>query len=144
MRTALVFAFLLLGCDTATVQPCTNIPEGGCPLNYGQSCSDPACSATYACTPGNKWELRDTCPPHEGGLPMDAGATDGAPKDASIDAPPGAFGGPGCADLQMPDCPLGTVLLCTNGCCGCEDLFVCKNGGWDLWGSCGPDGAIPQ
>ena len=39
-------------------------------------------------------------------------------------APFGAFGGPGCADLEPPDCPLGLALSC-NACCGCEDLFVC-------------------
>jgi hypothetical protein len=139
-----LFLFLLLaGCDSAIDQPCTNIPAGGCPLAYGQSCSDPACAAVYACNPGNKWELKMTCPPREGGMPTDAGA-EASPKDASIDAPPGAFGGPGCVDLQMPDCPLGVALICTSGCCGCEDLFVCQDGGWNAWGTCGPDGAVPK
>lgn len=142
MRGAVLLAVLLLGCDSAIDRPCTNIPDGGCPLAYGKSCDDPACAATYACLPGNKWERRATCPQREAGA-ADAGP-EAAPKDASIDAPPGAFGGPGCADLQMPDCPLGTALLCTNGCCGCEDLFVCRDGGWDPWGTCGPDGAVPQ
>lgn len=68
---------------------------------------------------------------------------DAGVRDASIDVE-GAFGGPGCVDLQMPDCPLGVALTCPSGCCGCEDLFVCKNGGWDLWGSCGVDGAVPR
>lgn len=130
-----VLLLFLVQCDSATVQPCTNIPEGGCPLQHGLSCSDPTCVATYACRPGNQWELREKCPPREAGAP-DAGI-DASPKDAAIDAPPGAFGGPGCADLQMPDCPLGTALLCTNGCCGCEDLYVCRDGGWDYWGTCG-------
>jgi hypothetical protein len=56
--------------------------------------------------------------------------------DASIDAPPGAYGGPGCGALQSPDCSLGFALACPSGCCDCEDLFVCENGGWNAWGSC--------
>lgn len=142
MKRLLLFLILLGHCDAAAGRPCTNIPEGGCPLAFGQSCNDPACSAVYACLPGNQWELRGACAPHEAGA-MDAG-TEAALKDSNIDAPPGAFGGPGCADLQMPDCPLGVAILCTSGCCGCEDLFVCQDGGWDLWGACGPDGALPK
>jgi hypothetical protein len=69
---------------------------------------------------------------------VDAGAP--VSIDASIDAPPGAFGGPGCPSLQTPDCALGLALACDIHCCGCEDLFVCEEGGWALWGYCGDAG----
>ncbi len=128
--------------DGETVQPCTGIPAGGCPLSHGVACDDPACDAVYACRSGNVWELDHKCPPR-----ADAGPKDGAvppeaapPFDASIDAPPGAYGGPGCGLLQAPDCALGTALSCPSGCCGCEDLFVCQGGGWALWGSCSDAG----
>ncbi len=84
MKHTLLLALLLGRCDASSVRPCTNIPDGGCPLAYGQSCKDPACAAIYACLPGNQWELRGTCPPHDASA-MDAGA-EAAPKDASIDA----------------------------------------------------------
>lgn len=143
MRRAFAALALLSACDSATARPCTGIPEGGCPLEYGTSCADPSCAAVYACGPGDRWELRAVCPARDAAAP-DGAADAGAPRDASIDAPPGAFGGPGCADLQPPDCSLGAALLCSSGCCGCEDLFVCADGGWDLWGACGPDGAVHQ
>jgi len=144
---ALFAAALLPSCsDGETAQPCTDIPTGGCPLSRGLACDDPACEAVYLCRQGNVWELDRRCPAR------DAAARDGAPAsdasdastpfDAAIDAPPGANGGPGCGPLQLPDCALGLALACSSGCCGCEDLYVCENGGWALWGACGPDGGI--
>jgi len=136
-----------LACDDGPVaQPCSNIPEGGCPIARGVSCNDPACEAVYACRPGNVWELLYRCPEHEGGArpaPLDASVDEPAapPFDASIDAPEGAFGGPGCPSLQAPDCSLGLALSCGAGCCGCEDLYVCEEGGWTLWGVC-TDGGV--
>jgi len=134
-----LFLLAFVACDSAISMPCTNIPDGGCPLSYGVACMDPACSATYACLPGNKWELRETCPPRDASV-QDATKMDSA-RDVSTDVE-GAFGGPGCLDLQLPDCSLGEALTCPSGCCGCEDLYVCRNMGWDLWGTCAPDGAI--
>lgn len=125
--------------DDAVVTPCTDIPPGGCPQSRGVACEDPACEAVYACRPGNVWELERRCPPREGGGPRDASTPEAeaaAPLDASIDAPPGAFGGPGCGVLQTPDCPLGLALACAPSCCDCEDLFVCEGGGWSFWGTC--------
>lgn len=81
------------------------------------------------------------CPsydPDAGQLP-DAGSRTTI-VDASPDAPPGSYGGPGCQLLEEPDCQLGLALACSNGCCGCEDLFVCTNGAWELWGSCSDAG----
>jgi hypothetical protein len=133
--------------DGPTPQECSDIPKGGCPLSRGVACEDPACEATYACRENNVWELAERCPPREAGGPTDAFVplAPDAPLDASIDAPPGAYGGPGCPSLVAPDCALGVALACGGaGCCGCEDLFVCENGGWDLWGVCGPSGPEPR
>ncbi len=126
--------------DNPTVEECTNIPAGGCPLSHGVACEDPTCDALYACRAGNVWELDRTCPPHEAGAPREA-STDAQPEasrpfDASADAPPGANGGPGCGPLQTPDCSLGFALACPSGCCDCEDLYVCENGGWSYWATC--------
>lgn len=126
--------------DPAAVETCTNIPAGGCPLSHGIACADPICDAVYACRAGNVWELDRSCPPHEAGAPREASA-DARPEasrpfDASADAPPGANGGPGCGPLQPPDCALGFALACPSGCCDCEDLFVCDNGGWSYWATC--------
>jgi hypothetical protein len=135
--------------DDPTPHPCTGIPTGGCPLSYGVACEDPSCTAVYRCLPNNQWELDHMCPPLEAGAPeaglpaSDAGDASAPPFDADIDAPPGAFGGPGCDPLQAPDCPLGTALACGTSCCGCEDLFVCQNGGWSAWGYCGDAGPVP-
>lgn len=125
----------------ATAQPCTDIPAGGCPISRGLACDDPACAAVYACRSGNVWELERTCPPRDAGAldaspPADAAIEAAPPFDASADAPPGANGGPGCGPLQPPDCSLGFALACSSGCCGCEDLFVCESGGWNLWSTC--------
>ena len=126
--------------DPAAVEACTSIPAGGCPLSHGIACQDPSCEALYACRTGNVWELDRTCPPREAGAPReastDAEADASRPFDASADAPPGANGGPGCGPLQAPDCTLGFALACPSGCCDCEDLYVCENGGWSYWATC--------
>lgn len=135
----------VVACEDASIAvPCSNIPPGGCPLSRGVACEDPACEAVYLCREGNVWELREHCPPREAGV-VDGGSADVAspsPFDAGVyDVPPGAFGGPGCTSLQIPDCSLGLALACGEGCCGCEDLFVCEDRGWNLWGAC-VDGRI--
>lgn len=136
--------------DGETVQPCTDIPAGGCPLSRGLACSDPACEAVYLCRSGNVWELDRRCPARDASVrdaqeaPDAAAPIDAAPIDAAIDAPPGANGGPGCGPLQQPDCALGLALVCPSGCCGCEDLYVCESGGWALWGTCSPDAGIQR
>jgi len=140
---AVVVLTALASCDDGpTAEPCTNVPAGGCPLSRGVACEDPSCEAVYACRPGNVWELERTCPPRapvEAGGGADAAAdapNEARPFDAAADAPPGAAGGPGCAPLQTPDCALALALACPSGCCGCEDLFVCENGGWTYWSTC--------
>src|SRR5262249_46641787 len=119
---------------------CTNVPPGGCPLSHGQACNDPACEAAYACEPGGVWRFDHACPTRDAGPDAAPDAPPDAqpppPRDAAgFDVPPGANGGPGCADLEPPDCPLGVAIGCNN-CCGCEDLFVCSDGGWNAWGAC--------
>jgi hypothetical protein len=132
--------------DTSTAAACVDIPANGCPDDDGADvCQDPTCSSAYSCQNG-KWVFDRSCPPHDGGA-SDGGSfvPESATRDVGvIDAPPGAYGGPGCVDLQPPDCSLGTALSCggQQDCCGCEDLFVCDNGGWDLWGTCVDGGAM--
>lgn len=136
--------------DTLNAQPCRGIPEGGCPLSHGLACDDPTCVAAYACTPGGAWVFDHPCPGHgdAGGDASTADVRDArseayVPRDANIDVP-GANGGPGCPDLQPPDCPLGLALACGSAsCCDCIDLFVCTNGGWNLWGTC-DNGALAE
>ena len=145
--TVAVLAILASCSDAPTAERCSDIPAGGCPLSNGVACGDPTCTAVYACRPNKVWELDHACPPYEAGVPAEASgeafdaAADASPQgshpfDASIDAPPGASGGPGCATLQAPDCTLGFALACPTGCCGCEDLFVCQNGGWSYYATC--------
>jgi hypothetical protein len=140
---------VVAACDTPpTATRCTNIPEGGCPRQYGVSCEDLSCAAIYLCRAGNVWELERTCPARDGAA-GDASGGDagegGSSRDVDTDVE-GAWGGPGCAPLQPPDCMLGTAVACGGqaGCCGCDDLYVCRDGGWDLWGFCGPGGPTPQ
>lgn len=137
-------AWLVLACDSGPAPvTCYGIPDGGCPNEGTDTCIDPTCAAVYDCLADGGWGLDYTCPVREGGA-MDAPVTDSMPSDAGydVDAPPGAFGGPGCVDLQTPDCPLGTVLVCGGGCCGCQDLYVCDDGGWDIWGQCTDAGPV--
>lgn len=153
-KRALTALCLLCGCLAACTggpsgATCVDIPAGGCPAQSGADvCSDVTCGAVYDCENGS-WVLDQTCPPHGDGGSADA--SDAAhdapvPVDAGIDAPPGAFGGPGCVDLQPPDCALGTALVCggASDCCGCQDLFVCADGGWSPWGACVDGGVVEQ
>ena len=135
--------------DVPAAPECKDIPAGGCPSSFGSACDDPTCAVLYVCTSVGAWSKVRECPARDAGpdaSASDDGSTD-APadtrvaRDVDIDAP-GEFGGPGCQDLQPPDCPLGIAASCPNGCCGCEDLFVCSGGGWNAWGFCGDGGAL--
>jgi hypothetical protein len=140
-----------------TPQPptCTDIPDGGCPVDYDADfCIDPTCDTLYSCT-SSGWVQIGTCPPH----PMPEAGPDVADvveaacaSDANVlaDAPPGALGG-GCQPpLDDTDCQLGTALLCNpscnplNDCCGCQDLYVCVDSNWVLWGECTEAGVVPN
>ena len=134
------------GCQESLSQsPCKDVPAGGCPLAHGRACADPTCAAAYACNPDGTWTLDHVCAGHDASVP-EASAPDASDASAppafdaaGIDAA-GASGGPGCEPLQSPECSLGLALACPSGCCGCEDLFVCDQGGWSPWGSCGDAG----
>ncbi len=140
-----VSGLLLAGCeDVALPEPCANIPDGGCPRKGSQVCTDPTCEAVYVCTADRTWQLDSVCAAREAGVvAVDAGrdaavgdATVSRLRDGAIDVP-GASGGPGCSALEEPDCPLGAAQACPlSSCCGCDDLFVCANGGWSVWGKC--------
>jgi hypothetical protein len=124
---------------------CVGIAEGGCPSTSkrgGDACLDPACSALYVCNADRSWtfELAARC------WAADASLRDAAMlRDVSVDAPPGAGGGPGCESLVSPDCTLLEALSCAAAsCCGCEDIFICENGGWSNWGSCASGAIVPN
>jgi hypothetical protein len=130
--------------DTTPPVPCRDIPIGGCPAANGDPCFDKACLNAFDCV-GGTWKFNHACTENEAGAPVDAGADASlSPFDAAgFDAPPGAFGGPGCPTLQTPDCPLGAALSCSaSDCCGCVDLFVCASGGWNAWGTCSADAGV--
>ncbi len=135
---------IALACETQTaIVSCHDIPDGGCPVQGGAECQDPTCAAAYVCLPDGGWQLSHICPPSDATIPDVANETTVSDAGYDIDAPPGSFGGPGCTSLEPPDCELGTVLLCNSGCCGCQDLFVCVNGGWNAWGACTDAGPTP-
>jgi hypothetical protein len=134
-------------CSNPPVQAvCQDLAAPACPTEFDADvCMDPECASVYACDNG-AWSLVTTCPNYsaEAGVhPVEAGPEAASMFDAPFDAPPGAFGGPGCVDLEEPDCSLGTALACSGAsdCCGCMDLYVCNSGGWQLWGQC-VDGGV--
>lgn len=158
-RTSLLLALrlcglllLLVGCDSEPNSvTCTDVPDGGCPLDNGANvCMDPTCNAVYACGADGGWILQQVCPPHphDASAPVDASdaGEGGAEFDVKIDVPPGGNGGPGCTGLELPDCTAAEGLACVNtvDCCGCVDLWVCDNGGWDIWGECVDGGIVLQ
>ncbi|HEY2514469.1 MAG TPA: hypothetical protein VGI39_26575 [Polyangiaceae bacterium] len=142
------------GCDnSAQVAPvCHDIPANGCPLEP-DACQDPTCAATYTCNSDGTWSFAAKCngfnPDAGHPQPLDAGVQG---FDASgFDVPPGAYGGPGCDqnDLTEPDCTVSVGLACESSggkdpCCGCETLFTCADGGWNVWGECFADGGIVE
>ncbi len=125
---------------------CSDLAPPACPTEADADvCIDVECASVYSCDNGS-WTFVETCPNYSadaGVYPVEAGPDTSSQFDAPFDAPPGAFGGPGCVDLEMPDCALGTALACagTADCCGCMDLYVCGSGGWEPWGEC-VDGGI--
>ena len=130
---------------------CTNIPAGGCPGADGTNCVDPTCAAIYERQSDCSWTFVQDCPGYV--APADAAvahgdgssSADGGPTitDAAFPLPEGAAGGPGCTELETPDCPLALAAGCGASCCGCQNLFVCSDGGWNAWGVCGDAGPSP-
>ena len=135
--------------DTSPDVPCMNIPLGGCPNGGADACQDSTCYNIFNCVSGN-WTLDHACPRPDAGGDNSLDAAPEAQEQSAfdargIDAPPGAGGGPGCIDLEMPDCALEVALVCSSSdCCGCQDLFVCQPSGWVAWGTCSADaGVVP-
>jgi len=154
---AVVGAALLIACSDPTILPyCTDIPAGGCPgADAGLCVADPTCSAIYLRETDCTWTLVHRCAGNHatdaaahGDATSDAGVVDGsvgldaAVRDAGFNLPEGAAGGPGCTGLELPDCAVEEALVCGGSCCGCQSLFVCVNGGWNLWGSCADGGVV--
>jgi hypothetical protein len=137
--------------DTSPPIPCVDAPPDGCPEDFGADvCQDRRCDSVYACNDGH-WAFVRACGARDGASDPDVPEVDGDAgynRDslADLDAPSGAFGGPGCIPLQAPDCPLGVALVCSSSvdCCGCQDLFLCADGGWEPWGLCADGGIIAR
>lgn len=163
MRRVLLAVAIAVACvvacgafeDLPDQQSCREIPEGGCPAPFETegdptgNCADPTCSALYACGGDDAgWTLIAKCPPRDAAvdgshLPEAESPDAHDLRDVAFDVPPGASGGPGCTDLEAPDCPLSLVLACpANQCCCCQDLYVCMDGGWNVWGECKDGGAV--
>jgi len=142
---------LALACSDPTLNKyCTGIPAGGCPGLGTTNCEDHTCKAIYSDDPSTcEWTFVAACPdyvpPHDAGV--DVATEDGGndadirARDAGFQLPDGASGGPGCPDLEAPDCPVATATLCSD-CCGCQELYVCTGGGWNPWGQCSDAGTI--
>jgi hypothetical protein len=156
LAAALLGYALATACTEAPVHDyCTDIPVGGCPGLDAMNCEDTTCAAIYSDNDSScVWTLVQKCPnykpPVDAGHDGDAadGSSDGSPRDASLrDAgfllPQGANGGPGCPDLEAPDCPVELALQCAY-CCGCQDLYVCVDAGWNLWGECDEGGGVSE
>ena len=154
-------ALIVVACQGTLIAPtdCGVIPAGGCIDKGGtvDQCGDPACTALYSCAGDSPtaltgvWVHGRDCPARPAPVAVDSGTEDAAPdasprSDAGLpsDLPPGAFGGPDCVSLEIPDCALAVGYGCPTDCCGCEELFVCKAGGWDSWGSCVDDVPTPR
>ena len=158
-RAFLVAALSLMsaGCpDQTVIRYCVDIPaSGGCPGNDLTACGGPTCTSVYSCDHSNgAWTYVGSCPSNDGGVEA-AAAADArdadanrladaqlARRDVSIDAPPGAAGGPGCLGLESPDCTLAGAIDCMTSCCRCQDLYVCADGGWSAWGACVDGGRL--
>src|ERR1700761_658842 len=125
---AVALALEVLGAckDPPPPATCADLGPPACPEDNGADvCDDPTCASVYSCQDGT-WVFLHDCSgydPEAGPHPVEAGEA-GPAFDANVDAPPGAFGGPGCVDLETPDCTLGTGIACVDepGCCDCTDL----------------------
>ncbi len=162
LPAAFAVGVLVAACSNSGFAPyCTGIPAGGClyaaSADGATNCSsDPTCAALYTSSATCAWTLVQKCPmdlpPTDAGAPRDGSADtrdaeagfqlDAYLRDAGFVVPSGAGGGPGCEDLEFPDCSLDEALACGEGCCGCADLYVCADGGWNDWGDCDDAGAI--
>lgn len=146
-----VVAVLAACNDPLPTFACEDIPAGGCPTKSIDVCVDGTCAAVYRCNADATWSKVRDCPAQPAAADAGLDANDAAAeashrgRDAGLDAPPGASGGPGCLALQPPECSLGYALACDpDDCCGCDDVFVCADGGWSAWGTCNGGALTPS
>lgn len=123
--------------QSAPVEPCGQIPEGGCPVGRGGTCKDPTCSGTYDCE-GGEWTLLEACmngSSSSSGLPSTSSSTgSGQGGSCGVTFDFGGLDTSGCVpDLETPDCPVLAAETCS-ACEGCEDFFVC----WSVAADCAP------
>jgi hypothetical protein len=146
---------LISACTAAPLHDfCTDIPEHGCPGTDSTNCEDTTCAAIYSNDSSCVWTFVVKCPnfrPHVDAGPdaadadasRDGEARDARVRDAGFVLPQGASG-EGCSpELESPDCPVELALQCAY-CCGCQDLYVCVDAGWNLWGECDDGGGIRE
>jgi hypothetical protein len=140
-------AAVVFACSSSVLRNfCTEIPDGGCPAGAAgadaSNCVDPLCAALYSPDQNCNWTLVQECPDYK--PPMDAGHPDAwadadarVPLDAHLrDAGvilPDTNASACDVDLQSPDCTPQEAVLGPS-CNGCESLYVCEDGGWNLWG----------
>lgn len=128
-------------------ETCSDIPDGGCPIDRGGSCADPTCDAIFLCNNG-LWSLETKCPAQqvpEGGTGSGGSGTGGsAPTPCTTDP----VGDAGCTvvnldagdtatectpDLMDGDCPWQVAQgSCVECVCltGCLDFYTCTPAGW--------------
>jgi hypothetical protein len=148
-RPSLLLALALLmlpvpwACGSSPeVQPCGEIPEGGCPIGRGGSCDDAACAALHDCLEG-EWTEVETCP-GTGTVAASSGAGGsgaGGCEPVVIDRTGETDG---CTpDHQEPDCPAVAAEVCPDPCAtGCVDFFLCVEEGWIDVATCDESGQL--
>jgi hypothetical protein len=143
LATAVVLGLgLVVGaCGDEELRPCKSIPEGGCPLDRGGSCDDPACEMLYACFDG-AWEEHERCGAgtESTSASVSASSSTGGCTPFAIDRT-GETGG--CApDLLEPDCPADALETCAPCSLGCVDFYLCTGDGWTNVAHCSEEGDV--
>ncbi len=133
-------------CDdgVGVYERCPALGAEGCPGNSLTACDDPACAFVSSCDlRSGIWQRVGSCRRDGGtgdGAASDADESEGAPTDGAGWRDVGARtdGGPDevCPPLSLPDCSESQRAACGADCCGCEDVFACRAGGWDYVGPC--------
>lgn len=122
-----VLCVTIMGCRGCNERKlCSALPEGGCPLSRGGTCSDLQCSALYACMEG-AWELYEQCADATSSASLSTSGSGGC-GSVAIDV---ADEAEGCMpDLQPPDCPHEVLESCRPCGAECIDFYACTRSGW--------------
>lgn len=134
-------ALLAVGCGGGgDLRPCNDIPEGGCPLDRGGSCEDPACAVLYACFDG-AWEEHEQCTANtQTTASVSASSSTGGCAPFEIDRTGETSG---CQpDLLEPDCPADALDTCSPCSLGCVDFYLCLAEGWVNVAHCTEEGDV--